>query len=555
MRMYYLCLGVVSILVSVLIFLSATALTLGDQGKFKNIAPEVQLFQEADFELARWPSVMEIKRKLVPQAEVPQRESVGTYNWIKREFQSKWLPADLKERLIPIRKLHEKDDYFIVRYEVDGWLIQIKDSKCLHITLRPLEPLGSTGDLSSYVVRIVQMFLKPSKRRQNLTKWRETMLTGNSLYEGVLLPKREHDSVPFSQLSWVSDGTAVYFALEKRGPVDPNEEPSGVPVEYVGSVENLQVTNLKGEMERALGHKKFPLQPGEMDIKKKYQELIQEKVQELGRNRLQGIAERISREAAVSQQNGEKQRELWSVPADALKESRGLTEDLLRMYVLAAFPDGVAREKLRGVLNSPWTSDNICRLWEIGTSVQGKQKHEILNLVLHIGHKYKGEVLNEIRPRLDDIFKELGKSDWHPSLLSLSAFMGSVLGAPNDLDCLPESLADALEREDVGPTMLPVLAELGSPKILTLLENFQKSCSWEKEEHLRILDEAIIRARAKISGERTKGEEPEDERTQVTDDIEPVQSSNRVILALIIACIVFAGVTVFFLLRRKHKTT
>ncbi len=271
--------GVGAICVVAAFSVSAAEQALGQQDRFKEISPSVQLFLKESPANASWPRLEDIKQKRVADEDVPPGQLEGTVNWIRKKIQDKWLPDDLKERLIPLRRLDGKNDYFIVRYQVDGWLVQIKDSTWLYITAKPVDALPDCNDINAFALKAVNSLVTVSSSTKNLKPWRETKKVGPNIYQGLLLPEWQHKSKPLSPIGWTSDGKAVYFPLEKRGGVDPKKD-RGTPFEYISNINTEgcmgKMVMLKRKQKQEIGHKKFGLTDEEKRTKEKYDRLIRE---------------------------------------------------------------------------------------------------------------------------------------------------------------------------------------------------------------------------------------------------------------------------------------
>ncbi len=258
-----------------------------------------------------------------------------------------------------------------------------------------------------------------------------------------------------------------------------------------------------------------------------------------GRKRLEKIAEEIAEK--IKEKSGHGIGTLGStwwgictaVPADALKESRGQTEDELRMYLLARFPVGETYDKIKDILNSPWDDHAVRDLWKLDAYAYDEddipqQRGIVLDLLVYAGTKYQSDVLIQVRSILDDLFQKFGKPELDATTRDnavLLAFVRNALEEYGTLELLPESFWTAMEREDVGEDLLQVVAKLGDSETLKWLEDFRKTCAWQKEINLRFLRKTISELKTKTSNRGSENRrEREDKSPQDTKHAKPEHS-------------------------------
>jgi hypothetical protein len=215
-----------------------------------------------------------------------------------------------------------------------------------------------------------------------------------------------------------------------------------------------------------------------------------------GKKRLQKISDEIAQRAKVT--GG--QRNIYPVPADALEESRGEKEDRLRMYLLALFPPGETRKKIKDIINRPWDDDTVRDLWEANYSKRGGQEPtgEIFHLIIYAAKKYDGQVFVEVKSKLNDLFDKFNDPNWRPTNHKMGALLISALRQYGTPDILPDSFWKQIENEKNGPQLLIVLWKVGDKDTLVWLEDFQKRCSWQEKRSLQKLSNAIQEIRARI---------------------------------------------------------
>lgn len=241
---------------------------------------------------------------------------------------------------------------------------------------------------------------------------------------------------------------------------------------------------------------------------------------EAGRERLAKIAQEINNKIEDEHKRGvERPVTMHPVSADALKESRGQTEDELRMYLLAFLPPGEKRDKTIQILNSPWGADTVKNLWELHTYKEIQQPYGqpyggILDLLVYVATKYKKDVFAEVQRKMEDLFSKFCSPECDPNMgynSRLLSYATNALERYGTSELLPNSFWRALEREEVGVSLLWVIAKLGEgADPLTRLGNFKKTCTWREERSLRVLEGDIellqMEAESKKSQEREKGE-------------------------------------------------
>ncbi len=203
----------------------------------------------------RWPTQSEIESKKVAAKDIPTDELRRTWYWIKVKLRDKWIPPDLKKRLIGLKELRDSNDYFIVRYEVDGNKIQIFDWKYLPIVIEPDSLRGQDEDAAEFAQRTAKKFLPINQdiEIESVIDYPKLNLSLGSLKYDISWTEAEGRRTfkKSFRIGWLSNGKAVTFFQGKDG-ADPIT--GGFPLRYLGG------RNVVSEEEKQLlnqPHKKF----------------------------------------------------------------------------------------------------------------------------------------------------------------------------------------------------------------------------------------------------------------------------------------------------------
>jgi len=214
-----------------------------------------------------------------------------------------------------------------------------------------------------------------------------------------------------------------------------------------------------------------------------------------GRKHLHEIAEEIeklSRTSPMSSSPG-----FWKVSPDIIIEPRDREEDKLRMYLLASFEQSEKRDRIAEIVNQPWSDDTVEALWNAEQMEQGVPRGKMLNLIMFVAKKYKGEVFSEVKTRLGNLFEKYAQPNWRSKEFRLGSFLISSLKKYGTVEMLPDSFWRLLEREDMGYGLLNVLSTIGDLETLEYLEKFSEACHWTDEKSLKRLKDTIDKLRVK----------------------------------------------------------
>lgn len=158
------------------------------------------------------------------------------------------------------------------------------------------------------------------------------------------------------------------------------------------------------------------------------------------------IADEIAREAKA--RKGGSRWGFSSVAADVLTESRGEEEDRLRMYMIAHFPKGVIRDEAKRIANSPWSAETVSGLWKVGAFEVGQPRAAVFELLFYAADRYGGEVLTEVKSKLDLLCQKFENPDWHPADIHLFVFLANALAKYGTAELIPESFAELSGQYD-----------------------------------------------------------------------------------------------------------
>jgi len=156
----------------------------------------------AEYRDSRWPE--NINEQKVSLDVVPQECLDHTVDWIRTMVKDKWLPDDLKNRMIAIpRKSLSEPDYLIVRYILDGYKIQIQENG------------------------IAVMILIETNNITEANESIEDFLT-SAIYEFLNYPTDKRDSLQYRLNNFKYNDTLVYY-----GQVDCDFDISSVNAEML----------------------------------------------------------------------------------------------------------------------------------------------------------------------------------------------------------------------------------------------------------------------------------------------------------------------------------
>jgi hypothetical protein len=239
----------------------------------KVIAPNVQIVSDKlqlslkqkglEYVDSTWPK--DIDKIRVDRAKVPEDVMAKTSKWLRTMIRSKYLPHDLNNWLIAIRKpkpgyfvvkreldgvhkVHVKDegsiDYLIMRYEVGGHKLQVQeDGIAMSILIDPNNSIGENQEIEDFVTNIVREFLNyPQDKIGSLTfHLKNFKHNQKTIYYGTMDCDFDvHSKDAWDKRIWWNhtyiwtDGKRIYFSLvEMDGkPRKKTQAKPGIPPRF-----------------------------------------------------------------------------------------------------------------------------------------------------------------------------------------------------------------------------------------------------------------------------------------------------------------------------------
>jgi len=168
--------------------------------KFDKISDDVKIVPEdllprlgqkgLEFTDSNWPK--DIGRRKVDLAKVPDEVLQTAIDWMRIMIRDEWVPDDLKNQIIGIRKpkpgyfivkdsneenkihMQEKGtvDYLIVRYKVDGHKIQVQENGIgMSILIDPNDSIYENQEIGNFMTDVIYRFLNYPKDKRGTLKF------------------------------------------------------------------------------------------------------------------------------------------------------------------------------------------------------------------------------------------------------------------------------------------------------------------------------------------------------------------------------------------------
>lgn len=159
-----------------------------------------------------------------------------TVDWLRKTIQSKWIPADIADRLIGLRTSLNGEDAFWVQYQIDNCSIQIVSNFGSIFLLIKKSPLCATSDdhlsldqMDSDLKRVIGDYLQSSEKifaRQVVIQQKGRLIARDPLAKGL------HDGCTncwWEMTRCWTDGESCLIVIPKADPHSPLSQPQSNP--------------------------------------------------------------------------------------------------------------------------------------------------------------------------------------------------------------------------------------------------------------------------------------------------------------------------------------
>lgn len=204
-----------------------------------DIPPNAQLFsvtalseiQRAD--LLRWPTSEQMKR-LRSDKKPSENTFFAPVKTIRRVLQQQWIPTDLPDRMICLKHAVDDSDAVLVRYELDGYNIQIVQTTknigiTIQSTIKEQSPETAKPSSAEYareeVGKTIDRFFNESEKIKAVSLGEVTPtaygFSGKSGFESPIEGSFLHW---WGLVSWYTDGQTFGFIVGKPSRATPPAE-------------------------------------------------------------------------------------------------------------------------------------------------------------------------------------------------------------------------------------------------------------------------------------------------------------------------------------------
>jgi len=121
-------------------------------------------------ELKKWPTEEEVIRFMAEPNDTEHSKLMCT-RWMKLVLQERWIPADIKDKLVGLKRHPEKHDILLADYDIASYRFQIKDTSItllIRISSSQFEEI--VEDWESFSIGVIRTFLKQSDKVENFEK-------------------------------------------------------------------------------------------------------------------------------------------------------------------------------------------------------------------------------------------------------------------------------------------------------------------------------------------------------------------------------------------------